>query len=111
MAKKVIENYKNLWQIEKAIRLSKTDLKVRPIFHHLKDRIEAHIFIAFAAYTIYKELERLLIKNKIPISAKGTIELTQTIYAMDFILPESKQRKMINLNLSEEEKLIWNVIR
>jgi len=46
-----------------------------------------------------------------PISAKRAIELTQTIYAMDFILPESKQIEMINLNLSEEEKLIWNVIR
>ncbi len=35
-AKKIIENYKNLWQIEKAFRISKTDLKARPIFHHLK---------------------------------------------------------------------------
>ena len=52
----VVDNYNNLWQIEKAFRISKTDLKVRPIYHRLKNRIEAHICIAFAAYIIYKEL-------------------------------------------------------
>jgi len=32
--KAVIENYKHLWQIEKAFRMSKTDLRIRPIYHH-----------------------------------------------------------------------------
>ena len=54
--KKVIENYSQLWQIEKAFRISKTDLRIRPIYHRLKNRIEAHICICFTAYTIYKEL-------------------------------------------------------
>ena len=55
-AKNIVANYGHLWQIEKAFRISKTDLKVRPIFHQRKRRIEAHICIAFVAYTIYKEL-------------------------------------------------------
>src|SRR5208283_4640120 len=38
--KQVIENYKNLWHIEKAFRMSKTDLRIRPIYHRLKNRIE-----------------------------------------------------------------------
>ncbi len=54
---KIVENYSHLWQIEKAFRISKTDLKIRPIYHYRKKRIEAHILIAFVAYTIYKELE------------------------------------------------------
>lgn len=41
--KEVMENYKNLWHIEKAFRMSKTDLRIRPIYHRLRDRIEAHI--------------------------------------------------------------------
>jgi transposase len=53
----VIENYKQLWQIEKAFRISKTDLKVRPIYHRLPKRISAHLIIAFCAYKLYKELE------------------------------------------------------
>lgn len=56
----VIENYKHLWQIEKAFRISKTDLRIRPIYHRLQRRIRSHICIAFAAYKVYKELERQL---------------------------------------------------
>jgi len=53
----IIENYGHLWQIEKAFRISKTDLKIRPIYHRLQRRIEIHICISFVAYKIYKELE------------------------------------------------------
>ena len=58
-SKKAIENYRHLWQIEKAFRISKTDLRVRPIYHYKEKRIKAHICIAFVAYTIFKELEML----------------------------------------------------
>ena|GEM_PF-6367417 len=66
--KKVTETYVHLWQIEKAFRISKTDLRVRPIYHYLRRRIEAHVCIAFAAYTIYKELESLLKQRKLSMS-------------------------------------------
>lgn len=56
----VMEQYHQLWQIEKAFRISNHDLQIRPIYHQLKRRIEAHICIAFAACKIYKELERQL---------------------------------------------------
>jgi len=42
------------------VRISKTDLRIRPIFHSLKKRIEAHICVSFMAYLKYKELERAL---------------------------------------------------
>lgn len=61
----IIENYGHLWKIEKAFRISKHDLKIRPIYHRIQRRIEAHITINFAAYKIYKELERQL-KEKNP---------------------------------------------
>jgi transposase len=71
--KKVINAYYQLYQIEKAFRISKTDLKIRPVFHRLRNRIEAHICICFTAYAIYKELERLLIKNNITISPEKSL--------------------------------------
>jgi len=43
------------------------------------------------------------------MSAKRAIELTETIYAMDFMLPESKQRKTINLSLTDEQKAIYHI--
>ena len=60
----VVNHYRDLWQIEKAFRISKTDLRIRPIYHRIKPRIEAHICIVFVAYAIYKELERILKENK-----------------------------------------------
>jgi len=68
---KVVEYYNHLWQIEQAFRISKTDLRIRPIFHRLQKRIEAHICIAFVAYAIIKELERLLRKGKTGLSVSA----------------------------------------
>ena len=44
---KVFEHYRGLWQVEETFRISKHDLKVRPIFHFKPSRIKAHIAIAF----------------------------------------------------------------
>ncbi|MBP8945389.1 MAG: transposase, partial [Paludibacteraceae bacterium] len=68
----VMENYKNLWQIEKAFRISKTDLCIRPIYHRIPNRIEAHICIAFTAYCILKELERITQKEVCYVAEKGS---------------------------------------
>lgn len=91
--KKVIGNYSQLWQVEKAFRISKTDLRIRPIYHRLKDRIEAHICICFAAYSIYKELERLLKKNNIDLSAEKALEQIKEIRQLRYVLPKSRQIK------------------
>ena len=60
-----MENYGQLWQVEKAFRISKTDLRIRPIYHRFRNRIEAHICICLSAYAVYKELERLLKLNRL----------------------------------------------
>lgn len=107
----VINNYKQLWQIEKAFRISKTDLRVRPIYHHLKRRIQAHISIAFIAYTVYKELERILNESKSEISVQRAIQLTQTIYEIDAQLPLSKKTITIMINLDDEQTQLLDVIQ
>jgi len=76
----IIDNYSHLWKIEKAFRISKNDLKVRPIYHRLQKRIEAHIIINFTAYKIYKELERKLKQMKADLSPEKAIEIAKTIY-------------------------------
>ena len=78
----IIENYGHLWKIEKAFRISKHDLKIRPIYHRLRRRIEAHITINFIAYKIYKELERQLKEKKANISAEKAIAIAKTIYEL-----------------------------
>jgi len=53
----VISYYQELWHVEQAFRMSKTDLKTRPIFHHTHDAIKAHVLLCFMALMIGKFLE------------------------------------------------------
>ena len=107
----VIDSYSNLWHIEKAFRMSKSDLQIRPIYHYTKRRIEAHISISFVAYTIYKELERLLYKYDAPFSVKTATDIVKTIYQLEIMLPDSKHKEKILLNMDEEQQLLLNIIQ
>jgi transposase len=109
-SKTVIENYHHLWQIEKAFRISKTDLRIRPIHHYKKRRIEAHICIAFVAYAIWKELERLLKKNKINMSPKRAGELTHNMYRLECILPGETLLSKILLGMDDEQKQLFKIV-
>lgn len=100
----VIENYNHLWKIEKAFRVAKTDLKVRPIFHQRKHRIEAHICIAFVAYKIYKELDRLLKEKGTDMSPEKAIEIAKTIYSIKAQKPKSKEFFERLLLLNDEQR-------
>lgn len=53
----VISAYHQLWQVDKSFRMSKSDLKARPIYHHKRDSIEAHLTIVFAALAVTRWLE------------------------------------------------------
>ena len=53
----MIGAYHQLWQVEKAFRMSKSDLKARPIFHHKRESIDAHLTIVFAALAVARWLE------------------------------------------------------
>ena len=108
--KQIIENYSNLWHIEKAFRMSKTDLRIRPIYHRLKHRIEAHICISFTAYSIYKELERVLYKEKSTLSLKRAAELTHNMYQITYTLPESKHTKTKLLKMDNEQAELFQII-
>jgi hypothetical protein len=54
----VIDAYHQLWHIEKAFRMSKHDLQARPIYHHLRESIEAHLSIVVAAMAVSHSIER-----------------------------------------------------
>ncbi len=102
----IIENYQHLWQIEKAFRISKSDLKIRPIYHRLQRRIEAHICITFTAYKVYKELERQLKKRKSKVSPAKAIEIAENIIEVTTQLPQNGELKSKVLLLTEEHKLL-----
>jgi transposase len=100
----VIEYYKQLWHVEKTFRISKTDLRIRPVYHFKRKRIEAHICIAFAACKLYKELERQLKIRKSHLSPEKAIEILRTIYGITIQLPQSKEIKLMLLDKTQEQK-------
>jgi transposase len=56
-AEAILDHYRGLWQIEECFRVSKHDLKIRPIFHWTSARIKAHVAIAFMSLVCVRQLE------------------------------------------------------
>jgi len=98
----IIANYKHFWQIEKAFRIAKTDLKVRPVYHRVQRKIEAHTCIAFAAYKVYKELEIQLQEKQANLSPEKAIDIAKTIFAIKVRHPISSETFVKTLLLTDE---------
>lgn len=65
-APELISSYHDLWHVEQSFRMSKTDLRARPMFHRTKDTIEAHLTIVFTALAVAREAQNrtgLAIRN------------------------------------------------
>lgn len=88
-AKEVYEQYRNLWSIERAFRITKGTLEMRPMFHFTPKRIEAHVCICFVAYKVYKELERILKISQINMSVDKVLDIAKTITTIKINLPLS----------------------
>jgi len=99
----IINNYGQLWKIENAFRVSKHDLKIRPIYHRLQQRIEAHITINFVAYKIYKELERQLREEQAEFGCEQAIDIAKTIYAVEIKDPNTGEVSRETLLLNDEQ--------
>jgi transposase len=87
--------YIQLTQIEAAFRSLKNDLGLRPIYHRLDRRVEAHIFVAFLAYCL-----QVTLKNRLQIHAPGlsptaVLEKLATIQMIDVWIPTQDQRWLI----------------
>lgn len=102
----LIDNYKQLWQIEKAFRIAKSEIRIRPMYHYKRRRIEAHICLNFAAYKVYKELERFLKVKQSKFSPQKVIEIAQSIYQIEAVTPTAKERiKKIVILTPENQQL------
>ncbi|NPA81989.1 MAG: IS1634 family transposase, partial [Epsilonproteobacteria bacterium] len=78
----IITHYANLHFIEEAFRISKTDLKIRPIYHRLEQRIKAHILVSFVAYAIYRDFTLKIKKRNINITRQILRDLIKHIFAI-----------------------------
>ena len=110
--KEIVENYRNLSFIERAFRMNKTDLAIRPIYHRLFNRIEAHVCICFTAYTILLELERTLAKtadrkNKKPgITIYRAKFLAESLYEIEYVNPYNGKNMSVMLRTDYDEEVV-----
>jgi len=102
----IYEQYKCLWQIERAFRISKGTLELRPMFHFTKKRIDAHVCICFVAYKVYKELERILKASNINLSVDSVLNIAKTITTMKIKLPVSGETMTKTMLLTSKHKSI-----
>ena len=102
----VIDQYHGLWVVERAFRISKGTLDMRPMFHFTERRIEAHICICFIAYKVYKELERLIAIHKIGMSADHVLDVAKTITTIRVRMPENGTYFTKTLFLTEKHLII-----
>ena len=56
-AGEVVSSYHELWHVEQSFRMSKHDLRARPVFHHTHDAIEAHLTVVMAALAVARYLQ------------------------------------------------------
>ncbi|HWR88092.1 MAG TPA: IS1634 family transposase [Acidiferrobacterales bacterium] len=90
------QTYIQLTEAEAAFRIHKSDLAIRPIWHHKQGRIKAHILICFIAYALWKTLQQW--QSKAGLGHAPRILLTEfsRIHAADIVLPlaENTQREL-----------------
>lgn len=100
---KVIEHYHNLWHVEQAFRISKSDLQIRPMFHFKKQMIEAHILICFMALAISKYIEL-----KTGRSIKSCLKLLKSITDATIVNTVSGEEIILRSPISDEIREVLN---
>jgi transposase len=79
--------YLQLTEAEAAFRIHKTDLSIRPIWHHKAERVQAHILVCFLAYVLWKTLEQWQQRAGLGNSPRTILEELARIQSTDVVLP------------------------
>lgn len=87
------QTYIQLTEAEAAFRVHKSDLAMRPIWHHKADRIKAHILICFIAYAMWKTLQQWQSRAGLGHSPRTILEEFSRITAADIVLPLADDSK------------------
>jgi transposase len=93
----IINRYKDLWHVEKAFRITKSDLEARPVFHHKQKTIEAHMLIVFVSLCVAKSIE-LLTHVSIKKVVDGILQIEDITFEDTLTKTEFTKRMDISTN-------------
>ena len=89
------DRYMQLTQIEAAFKSLKSDLGIRPIYHQLEHRVEAHILVAFLAYCLTVTLKHRLQVQGPGLTPRAVLEKLATIQMLDVSFPTTDGRRLV----------------
>ena len=105
-----------LWQqymlqcnVEQAFKELKSDLGIRPVYHHKEDRVDAHIFVAFLSYCLQATLRQKLRNAASGLTSQAVLETLSRIQLLDVLIPTHDGRTVKLQRYTEaqmEHKLI-----
>jgi transposase len=101
---KLWQFYIQLTQIEAAFKDLKDDLSLRPIFHQLEHRIEAHIFVAFLAYCLHVNLRARLRPLAPGLTPRSVLEKFAAIQMLDVHFPTTDGRELVFCRYTQPER-------
>lgn len=100
----IIDCYHQLFQVEASFRMAKSDLKARPVFHHKREAIEAHLTVVLASLAISRKLEqqtnisiKRFVKSLRPIRS-GMVTLNGKDYPATASIPEDIHKLLQKLS-------------
>jgi hypothetical protein len=88
------KQYMVLTEVEEAFRNLKGDLAVRPIYHQLEHRIEAHIFVAFISYCLHVTLRQMARSYSPGLTPRSILEQMKEIQMIDVHIPTTDGREL-----------------
>ncbi|CQD16700.1 transposase, IS4 family [Mycolicibacterium conceptionense] len=104
-AGEVIAKYHDLWHVEKSFRMSKTDLRAQPMFHHTHEAIDAHLTIVFTALAVAHSIQERtglsiakVIKQLRPLRS-ATIAINDAIETFPPQVPPAQQQIVASLGI------------
>jgi len=91
--------YIQLAQAEAAFRTSKSDIGLRPIYHHKTERVEAHLLICFLSLAMWRSLEMWMLSKGLGTSARKLLEAVATVRSMDVVVPVKRGEQRLKVRL------------
>jgi len=106
----LIYQYTNLWQVEESFRITKHDLKIRPIYHWKPSRVKAHLAISFMAYTLVRYLEYKVRLQYKKLSPQKIRNILLSIQSSIFYDTATNRKFSMPSKISQDAKKIYKLM-
>lgn len=106
----LIHQYSNLWQVEESFRITKHDLKIRPIYHWKPSRVKAHLAISFMAYTLVRYLEYRVRLQYVKLSPEKIRQILLSVQTSIYYDTKTNNKYTMPSLMSEDAKKIYKLM-